>query len=197
MLVLLVLACVIPEAILSISSGYFRGWIYQNFAFWPGLLQGWSGNYPGQWALMFVSYAFLHGGVLHLSFNMLTLVSLGRPLVDALGQLRFLVLYLLSALGGAGVYALLAHDPVPMVGASGALFGLAGALVGEQISLARKNGGAAAAWKALIPPSLFLIGINVVMYVTLSGQLAWQTHLGGFLSGLAVMAALQHQQHGS
>ena len=78
---------------------------------------------------MFLSYAFLHGGLLHLGMNMITLWTLGQAVIDRVGQLRFSLLYAGTALGGAAGYGLLAEGVQPMVGASGALFGLAGALL--------------------------------------------------------------------
>lgn len=54
---------------------------------------------------MFLSYGFLHAGLTHLVFNLVTLVSLGRPLVEEMGQRRFLVLYLGAQIGGALGYA--------------------------------------------------------------------------------------------
>ena len=70
-----------------------------------------------------ITYAFTHGGIIHLAFNMLVLRQIG-PLLEAdLGPPRYLVLYLLAAFGGtAGDYFW--HPQVPVVGASAALFGL-------------------------------------------------------------------------
>ena len=82
----------------------------------------------GQWWRLF-SGTFLHGGLMHIAFNTMALVSLGRNLERILGARRFIVLYGLSAAGGALGTALLA--PVTgaglSVGASGAIVGLFGA----------------------------------------------------------------------
>jgi membrane associated rhomboid family serine protease len=75
------------------------------------------------------SYAFLHGSALHLLFNLSMLVGLGPALERSLGSVRFLALYLLTAIGG-GLGTCLLYDPrQPVVGGSGALFGMLGAAV--------------------------------------------------------------------
>ncbi|OCX66397.1 hypothetical protein BFP70_05070 [Thioclava sp. SK-1] len=189
-LVGLIILCLLPEAWLFVSGngGYLRGRMYQNFAFWPGLLRGWQENYPGQRFAMFLTYGFCHAGLSHLGFNLLTLISLGRPLVEILGQWRFGLVYLAGLLGGAAGYALLSRGTQPMVGASGALFGMAGAVLWLRLIDAWHEDSFLSGLKGLIWPLLLLIGINVVMYWTLDGQLAWETHLGGFLCGGLSMA---------
>ena len=158
----------------------YRTLAYQNAGFWPGLLTDWSPNYPYQAWLMFGSYAFLHGGLVHLAVNMLTLWSLGRPIVERVGNLDFVLLYAASILGGAIGYAVLASSPQPMVGASGALFGLAGAwLAWQYVDRFTYRGEM---WP-LVRVALMLIALNVVLYYSRDGQIAWQTHLGGFIIG--------------
>jgi membrane associated rhomboid family serine protease len=192
-LIVLGLACVLPELFVHLFAypEMMRGRLIQNFAFWPGLLFGWRSNYPFQPELMFLTYGFLHAGIMHLVFNLITLVSLGRPLVEEMGQGRFTVLYLLSQIGGGLGYALLGAPAAPMVGASGALFGLAGALVWIRFRLGWEELTPAGALRDIAWPLTLLIGINVVMYVALDGRLAWETHLGGFLAGGFVAAAMR------
>lgn len=153
---------------------------YDWGGFWPGLLDSWRPNYPAQPYAMFVTYAFLHGGVGHLAINMVTLWSLGQAVIDRVGPLRFGVIYLGTAIGGAGGYGLLAETVRPMVGASGALFGLAGALLawGYVDRFTARTG----LWP-VARVAMFLVAINLAMYWALDGQLAWQTHLGGFVAG--------------
>jgi rhomboid protease GluP len=153
---------------------------YEYGGFWPGLLAGWKPNYPGQAAAMFVTYALLHGGPGHLAANMITLWALGREVVAQVGTGRFLLIYAASALGGAAVYGALARSAQPMVGASGALFGLAGALLAW--AWAARVGCREGLWP-VVWVALLLVAINLAMYWALDGQLAWQTHLGGFVVG--------------
>lgn len=153
---------------------------YEWGGFWPGLLAGWQPNYPAQPYVMFLSYGFLHGGPGHLAVNMLTLWSLGSAVADRVKARGLLVLYLASILGGAVGYGLLAQTPQPMVGASGALFGLAGGLMAW--AYIDRFTAAATLWP-VARLGLILIAINLAMYWALDGQLAWQTHLGGFAMG--------------
>ena len=182
----IVAVCVAVEAVLLIGdlgllgAPRLRGWAYENGAFWPGLLGGWQANYAGQAPAMFVTYAFLHGGIGHLVINMVTLWSLGLAVLQRVGPWRFLVVYAGATLGGAAVYGLLAQSGQPMVGASGALFGLAGAILAwmweDQPTLR-------AALRFAGRAVLLLLAINVALHFVLQGQLAWETHLGGFLAG--------------
>ncbi|MEM1232555.1 MAG: rhomboid family intramembrane serine protease [Pseudomonadota bacterium] len=162
------------------GPGRLRETAYEWGGFWPGLLQGWRPNYSAQPYTMFLSYAFLHGGLGHLAMNMVTLWSLGGSVTDRVGRWRFLLLYVGCALGGAGGYGLFAQTVQPMVGASGALFGLAGALMAW--AYVDRFTARLGLWPIARVGAL-LIAINVAMYWALDGQLAWQTHLGGFVAG--------------
>ena len=187
-LIAILVICVVVEVLLQGAdhglwgSPRWRGLAYQNGGFWRGLLDNWRPNYDAQPVVMFATYGFLHGGAVHLLVNMITLVSLGQMVIERVGQLRFVLIYMLSLLGGAVGFALLSTAVQPMVGASGALFGLAGVLTGWEYTarrLAREG----------IRPVLRVIGLltllNVIMYWAMDGNLAWETHLGGFLAGWA------------
>lgn len=186
----LALTCLIPELLLQGAdhglwgSLTWRRIAYENGAFWPGLLDNWRENWPGQRYAMFLTYGFLHAGIVHLLTNMVTLVSLGGSLVERLGALRFSLVYAGSIFGGALGYALLADASQPMVGASGALFGLAGGVIERDQAELRQEGLAMLPrLQALAGPLGVLVALNVVMYWAMHGQLAWETHLGGFLGG--------------
>ena len=187
----LIVPPVVIEALLQaadlglLGSVGWRGLAYQNGAFWAGLLHNWRPNYPGQPLAMFLSYAVLHGGVGHLVGNMLTLWLLGRRLIDSLGPWAFLVLYLGASLGGGAGFGLLSQSPHPMIGASGALFGLAGAAVWLERAERRKLGVTLWPVGGVI---LGLVVLNALMWLALGGILAWQTHLGGFVTGAAISA---------
>lgn len=163
-----------------LNAPQLRSLAFENGAFWPGLLDGWRPNYPLQPWTMFLTHGFLHGGALHLLLNMMTLYSLAIPILARIGTLRFALVYFGSMVGGGAVYALLATSSQPMVGASGALFGLAGALLAWQWDDQRTLRQAfRATWRALV----LLVVLNIALYFLLQGSLAWQTHLGGFLAG--------------
>lgn len=148
--------------------------------FWPGLLGDWRANYPAQPWAMFITYGFLHSGPSHLAVNMITLWSLGRGVLGRVGARGFVLLYIATLLGGAAGFALLAPGLRPMVGASGALFGLIGGLLAwAYVDRFTYNEGLWPIGRAV----LFLIALNLVLWWAMGGQLAWQTHLGGFVTG--------------
>lgn len=127
-----------------------------------------------------VTGAFLHANLLHLGVNMLSLWILGRPLEAALGRLRFGALYLVGLLGSSAVAYLLTSPAQPVVGASGAIF----ALLGAMLVLSRRLGIELRG----------LVGILVVNFViTFVGAgygISWQAHLGGFIAGVVIGAGL-------
>lgn len=152
-------------------------------ALWPGLVGDWSPVFPGQRITMFISYAFLHGGFLHMLFNMLILLHLGRETVERLGSFGFLATFILTAAGGAGLYALLSTSEAPMLGASGAVFGLFGTTMFWEYQRRRAAG---APLEPLWRMTVGLVVMNVVLYFLVGGMLAWQAHLGGFVTGVVL-----------
>ena len=99
---------------------------------------------------------------------------------DRVGTVGFLIVYLASMLGGALGYSLLASHLNPMVGASGALFGLAGAcLAWHYVDQYTYKQGLTPIVQAVV----VLILLNLVLWWAMDRHLAWQTHLGGFVTG--------------
>ena len=209
--VLLGLICLIclPELTLLladwglIGSPRWRPLAYQYGAFWAGLLFGWEPNYAIQPVLMFVTYGFLHTGPMHLLGNVLGLGWLGQRVINRWGAWRFVWLYLAAMLGGAAGFGTLTQSPAPMIGASGAIFGLAAAwMVGDgqdrRIQMAQAGAsGWTALWSTLKPAlglTLVLAGFNLIPWLLDNGQLAWETHLGGFLTGLCVALLLRQSK---
>ena len=129
---------------------------------------------------MFASYAVLHGGLWHLALNMVTLWSLGRAVAERGGAGGLAALLAAGTLGGAVGHGLLSAAPVPMVGASGALFGLAGALL---IWSWRDRRALRLSQRPVAVAVAVLGAMNLAMWWWLEGHLAWQAHLGGFLAG--------------
>ncbi|TIC82778.1 rhomboid family intramembrane serine protease [Nocardioides sp. GY 10127] len=126
----------------------------------------------GAWWQLITS-AFLHVQVLHIGFNMFALYVLGPQLERMLGSARFVALYLVSALAGSAMVVWLSSPYQLTLGASGAVFGLMGALL--VVALHQKL-----AYQQI----LMWIGLNFVISFWGSG-ISWQGHLGGFLGGLA------------
>ena len=132
--------------------------------------------------------AFLHdpSSILHIAFNMYALWILGQSLEPALGRWRFTALYLLSAVGGMVMVTLLATPTVdggwytPVVGASGAVFGLFGAILVVLRRLGRDP-----------RQILVILAINAVIGFVVP-RISWQAHFGGLLVGLALGAAFAY-----
>lgn len=174
----------LAEAGLTDASG-LRRWVLLHGAFWNGLLSGWEQIYPLQRELMFITYALLHGGLLHLIGNMVVVLALGGIAVARIGQQGFLLLYAFSAIGGGIGFALLSGSESPMVGASGAVFGLLGAWKYWEWQVRRARGNSMQPlWRSLIGLAL----LNLVVWLALSGLLAWEAHLGGFVAGVIFAA---------
>jgi membrane associated rhomboid family serine protease len=124
--------------------------------------------------------AFLHGGIFHLLLNMYAIFALGPQLEAALGRVRFLALYLVSALGGTALSYALAPATNSSLGASGAVFGLAGAYLVISRRLGRDS-----------TPVLVLLAINFG-YGFLVPRIDWRAHLGGLVAGALVAAAMAY-----
>ena len=129
--------------------------------------------WEGQWYRL-ITPVFLHASLLHLGFNMYILFVIGQPLERLFGHVRFLVLFLISGLGGA-VASYAFSDPQTLsVGASGAIFGLMGALVvaGRSMQFDVRQVGV-------------LILINIVIGFVPGWNIDWRAHLGGLVVGAA------------
>lgn len=128
--------------------------------------------YAQPWRL--VTVTLVHASIWHVALNMLALWAMGRSLEPLLGRGRFLTLYLLSALGGSVLTALLAPTQW-VVGASGAVWGLLGAMfvIGRHIG-------------ANVTAIAVLLGINLVFTFLPGSNIAWQAHIGGGLVGALI-----------
>lgn len=147
----------------------------------PGYLP--EGVAHGEWYRLLTG-AFLHlpptggtFGILHIVMNMVSLWNIGRVVEMQLGRVRYLALYLLSALGGS-VLVLLIAPTTPTLGASGAIFGLGAAYY----VMARRLGADMDAVNRFMAGLLLWLVISA--WVT-----SWQGHLGGLLAGGLVTLA--------
>lgn len=157
--------------------------------------QGGGINLPGgalfsQWALQGASVAdgdwwrlvgamFLHGSVFHLMFNMLALYWLGTIIEQALGTPRFLLVYFVSGLAGSAGALWFSSAFAVTVGASGAIFGLIGALlILEYLSTG-----------SLMGQAMVLILVNLALTFAVPG-ISIGGHLGGLAGGIAATYAL-------
>ena len=134
------------------------------------------------WRLL--TATFLHADLMHIAMNMWALHVLGGVTERLFGARSFAVLYLASALGGsvASLGFTLAADPMlPTVGASGAIFGLMGGLLG--FALSRRGSVPPQLYRSLTRDSLFFIGLNVMIGFSIS-FIDNAAHLGGLAAGL-------------
>ncbi|MEM9277333.1 MAG: rhomboid family intramembrane serine protease [Pseudomonadota bacterium] len=139
----------------------------------------------------YVTYAFLHGGFMHLAGNMLFLWVFGDNVEDAMGHLKYLVFYLVCAAAGAFAHNLtIPNSEAPLIGASGAASGIVGAylmlhpkvkvwvLVLGRIPLRLSAMWVLGAW----------IAFQVYNYVTVeSFDVSWAAHIGGILAGVLLV----------
>ena len=145
-----------------------------SFGMWPGGVAV-NGEY-----YRLLTAAFLHGSFLHILFNMYVLFALGPTLERILGHGRFLTLYLLAALGGSVASYAFSDIRTLSVGASGAIFGLMGALVVAGRRL-----------RYDITQVLGLIAVNIVIGFIAPG-VDWRAHLGGLVVGALVAVIFVH-----
>ncbi len=132
---------------------------------------------------MFLTYAFLHGGFIHLAMNSVVLLSLGKFVSAHIGTSRTMLVLSLSTISGAMCFGLISSGNGPMIGASGAAFGLIGIW---QVMEYRKLRRAGLSVQPVFVMFIGLVIANILIFAVLSGGLAWEAHLGGWLAG-AVM----------
>jgi membrane associated rhomboid family serine protease len=142
----------------------YRSPVFDSLSQWP-----YGVNLFGEWWRVFTA-AFLHIGPIHLVMNMLGLLIFGSELERQLGRVRFLALYLLSALGGAAAIQLFGDPRVPVAGASTAIYGLLGGLA--VVMLYRRQD---------LRGLLTLLAINV--FISFLPGVSLLGHLGGLVAG--------------
>lgn len=167
-------APVVTYTLIAVTSAFYLLGLIPGFgpalqsalAYWPPL------TYTEPWRLLTVT--LVHANIWHIVLNMLSLWALGRVLEPLLGRWRYLTLYVLSALGGSVLTALIAPNAV-VVGASGAIWGLLGAVfvVGRHLG-------------ANVTPIAILLGLNLVLTFLPGSNIAWQAHIGGGITGALI-----------
>ena len=137
----------------------------------------WGGNFGplvahGEWWRLITS-AFVHAGFLHIGLNMWVLFSGGRYTERLLGNVAFLVLYLLSAIGGS-LSSIAWHPATVSVGASGAIFGVYGGLIG--LLMLRQKSIPPAAAASLSKNAIGFVSYNILFGVTGSFNIDMAAH---------------------
>lgn len=178
-------------------------WLFQTFAYRPIRYTSEAAIFSDPLAAIIspVGYSLLHADLMHLFMNMSFFMAFGTVVARRMGELRFLLLYALTAIGG--VLTLQILTPVStaiVIGASGAVSGMVGAVAAVALK-PRKD--------RLPPPRPFheprraavfimvWIGLTVVAGALpgalfgLDGRIAWESHLGGFILGFLLMPMLE------
>jgi membrane associated rhomboid family serine protease len=150
-------------------TGGTRGIVGQNAVYIPAL------TFVEPWRV--ITSMFAHASFFHILFNMYALYLFGSQLEPLLGRARFLTLYFLSGIGGSAAVMVLSPN-TPVLGASGAIFGLFAAY----FVIVRRLGGNAT-------QLLVVIGLNFLLGFLLPG-ISWQAHLGGAIVGALVALVL-------
>ena len=188
-------------------------WLIYLFAFWPAKYAALSSLQAidllsSAWA--FVTYSMLHGGAMHIIFNLLWMAIFGSAVARRFGVMRFLVFSALCSVGGAFAH-LATHwgEGAPMIGASAAVSGQMAAAIrfvfelGGPLGAIRRSDQAAYFVPAQPLAECFRnqqvlvfvavwFGLNLffgLMSGPVAGQpasVAWQAHIGGFVAGLAL-----------
>lgn len=152
--------------------------------------------------LTLITNTFLHGGLLHLVFNMWPLWLFGGPIEGRLGSLRFLAFYLLCGLAGSAGHLLFnMESAVPAVGTSGAIAGVMGGFM-----VVYPHSRVALIWPIFIFPLFFqlptVVFTGLWLFIQLTsgwtdllrgdvaggaGGIAWWAHVAGFISGVLLV----------
>lgn len=175
------------------------GYLWEIGVGGPGMLTGFGGGggmqrvlsegalipvlvlQDGQWWRI-ISGAFLHGGLIHIGVNMMSLWFLGRFIEFALGPWRMLFVYMASLIA-SGLGVIYFSDPqVATIGASGAIFGLFGALFAIGFKLGKPG-------MELVKANIGILALNLIITFTVP-QISWQAHVAGLLAGFVLTYAI-------
>lgn len=130
------------------------------------------------WQLL--TSVFTHQQLLHVALNMFSLWMIGPLLEVGLGRARYLITYLLCGLAGSALVYWAASTITPTLGASGAIFGLLGALI---VLFARRG---------LQIQQLVIVAVLNFVLTFSNSSISWQAHVGGFVAGLAIGAVFAY-----
>ena len=140
-----------------------------------------------------ISYAFLHGGFLHLAMNMWCIYVLGVLTEKIYGHTTYAFIFILCSIGG-GLGSLISNlsQPVVSVGASGGVFGIMGALM--FFFIVHKKIIDPNIYKRIVPQLIFFLILNVVLGLSVSG-IDNGAHMGGFITGAIMASIMRNGQH--
>ena len=199
--VVFVLICALIELLQAyVLSAEANALLLYTFAFIPARYATPELAFTWQAFTTPVTYSFLHGGLGHLINNCIWLVVFGSPLAATIGNVRFIMFWIVCAgIGALFHYFALTQDMVPMVGASGAISGMMGAAARFGFRMKRVDGGGNRFFEPAPPFPDILMMPNVLVFLAVylfmnlaigatgtmiaGGAIAWQAHLGGIVAG--------------
>ncbi len=141
-----------------------------------------------------ITYMFLHGGLTHLLVNMAMLLAFGTAIARRMSMASFLLLYTICGIAGAAFWLFMhPYSADPLLGASGAISGMVGAVGRISISRAEtpdlpfRNRGTALTFVLVWLVLNFVFGIIGGAIFGIDAEIAWEAHLGGFVAGFALV----------
>ncbi|MDG1458303.1 MAG: rhomboid family intramembrane serine protease [Pseudoprimorskyibacter sp.] len=169
------------------AVGWRLAWA-QSFAFVPEIW--WQmfelGQFPLSQLRRTLAYIFIHPNFTSAIFGGIMLLAMGKIVGEALGAFRALMIYLLSGVGGAIIYALLVPTGAPILGSFPAVYGMIGGFTFlVWLSLGMHGAPQARAFSLIA----MLMAIQLIFSV-FSGGMDWVADLGGFVTGFSVAALL-------
>ncbi len=178
---------------------YGRSWLYAGLGFRPIYIS--SISFAPEWYTLLTSM-FIHGGLAHVIGNMLVLFFVGSAFEERVGSGRLLLIFIITGICGALTHSLLnVSSVVPLIGASGAIFGLMGAFaftypndevimpIGVVIMFLTRI-------KVLYAVLFFALLETFVVWLDIPDATAHFAHLGGLVSGV-ILAAILFRRHNS
>ena len=180
------------EIVLQVLGIEWRSTAFLLLAFFPiEFSTPYKELFFGQNFFMFFSYAFLHGNFFHMLINVAIFFALGKQIEEQLGSINLILIFISTAIAGAVAYQLFASgNPVPMVGASGGVFGFFGFLKGKELLYRMSHRLSVLPFLNLVFGLVILHIILILLHpVIIPFQIGWHGHFGGFVFGL-VLAGL-------
>jgi membrane associated rhomboid family serine protease len=153
--------------------GDFYYTIIDKFTYYLGLIPYYFTERP--WTIF--TAMFIHAGLWHLFFNMITLFFFGSYLSQLVGSSWFAIVYFIGGIVGNLLYVLIGEEFLIVVGASGAIYAIAGALVVMVPNIR-------VALMGIVPMPLWVAILVVGVILSFLPGVAWQAHLGGLAVGL-------------
>lgn len=178
------------QVLMTVLQPSQADWLIRTF----GLLLFWNGQFLPDRLYSLFTYAFLHGGWLHLLFNALWIATLGSQIYRVLGLDRFLILMLITSVaGGAAQVFLHWGEPTLTIGASSVVFGLIGAAGHVWVAPLTLRTGERL--RKLFAFSAIMMLLNLgYAYLGAPGDggsaISWEAHAGGFFAGLLIFPLL-------